>query len=762
QLWDRGFWRHEGPKKTAEESLNAGELKFSLNGRRLRGSWVLVRLKNDRIRSKRTNWLLIKHRDEAAREGDDDKLLDIDASVASGRAMAAIAAGKGRMPKPFMRVDALAADAVWQSKDGAKDAPAKRAPKPPVRKTKQAAHMPDFVAPQLCRLVERAPTGADWAHEAKLDGYRLMIRVENGKARVRTRTGLDWTDRFDGLARAAVQLPDCMLDGEACVLDERGVSDFSALQAALSDGDARKIIFFAFDLLFAEGEDVRPLPLAERKARLEALLKKARAGGEIQFVSHFSASGAAMLDAACRVGLEGVVSKRLDAPYSSGRGGEWTKAKCRAGQEVVIGGWSSENGRFRSLLVGAHEEGKLRYLGRVGTGYNHAAVTALLTKLKAEAADLSPFDGAVPRGLGRTHWVKPVLVAEIAFAGFTGDGRVRQAAYKGLREDKPARDVKEERGEMAKAAKKTSSKTESAVRGVAISHPDKALWPKSDLGPALTKRDLADYFDAVADYILPHIKGRPASLVRAPDGLTGERFFQRHAMKGASEHFTLVAVRGDKQPYVQIDSAEALIAAAQIAAIEIHPWNCAPGAPETPGRLVFDIDPDEGLSFDHVIAAARDVKARLEDLGLNAFCKTTGGKGLHVVTPLSLPRSGTLTWADAKAFARALCAQMAADSPEVYVVNMAKSARKGRMFLDYLRNDRTATAVAPYSPRLRAGATISMPISWTQVKPGLEPARFNLRSAPALIRRSKAWADYDKAGAPLGPAIKKLAGKAAR
>ena len=793
-LWDRGYWECENP----ERGFKKGDLKFTLHGEKLNGSWVLVRMRNDRTGGKRTNWLLIKHRDEYAREGEDNDILDEDKSVASGRQMERIAEGKGRAPKPFMVAKGAngraenKADAVWQSSEAGvaevrtiRPAP-RRALKTQKATTatnaKRVSEMPDFVAPQLCTPVERPPAGQSWCHEIKFDGYRGQLRVEDGEVTLKTRKGLDWTRKFASIAKEASALPDVMIDGEVVALDHDGVPNFSALQAALSDGKTDDLVFFAFDLLFADGLDLRRLPLVERKARLEKLLagRRRKKSNQIRYVEHFEGGGDSVLQSICELDLEGIVSKKPDAPYRSGRTDSWTKAKCRAGHEVVIGGYKTTNGKFRSLMAGVHRGDDLAFVGLVGTGYSADMVKRIMPRLKAVGSDESPFSGInAPKKTRDVHWLKPELVAEIEFSGFTADGNIRQAAFKGLRLDKSAAEVEAEmpaKAELAKPFDKPPGKPSeqkvkaksgtrlkrmgaAEVMGVAISNPEKEFWPDGGDGRPITKLDLAHYFEAVGDWMVVHLKGRPCSIVRAPDGISGEKFFQRHAMRGTSKLLKLARVSGDRNPYLQIDSVEALAAVAQLGGVELHPLNCAPDAYDTPGRLVFDLDPAPDVVFTNVIEAAKEIRQRLADVGMESFCKTTGGKGLHVVVPLLHGARDKVSWKEAKAFAQNICRSMADDDPGRYLLNMSKQLRKGKILLDYLRNDSLSTAVAPLSPRAREGATVSMPLTWAQVKNDLDPKRYTLRTVPAILARSKAWVGYDDAASSIKAAIGKLAEK---
>ena len=558
--------------------------------------------------------------------------------------------------------------------------------------------------------------------------------------------------------------------------------DFSALQAAISDGNTGELIYFAFDLLFDGDEDLRGLPLSHRKARLQAYIDRipAAARKRIRYVDHFATTGQAVLESACRMDLEGVISKSLEARYTAGRSTTWLKSKCRGRDEVVIGGWTSEGDRFRSLIVGVQDvdekQGKgLRHLGRVGTGYAQPLLKTLLPALKAAKTDHSPFVGkGAPRrtsAAGQTiHWVTPTLVAEIEHGGYTDTGSLRQAAYKGLRDDKTALEVTQDPQAPSNPSKepgKVSAPPQLAIPGVArgkqklvvagvtISNPDRILWPAADGKPALTKADLIQYYERAAERILPHVADRPVSIIRAPEGISGETFFQRHAMPGSNPRLKLIDVK-ERKPYVGVVDVGGLVAIGQSGGLELHPWGCKPNDPETPDQITFDLDPDEGLDFADVIAAAKTVRKELEGLGLAAFVKTTGGKGLHVVTPIKADAKSRIEWDQCKAFAKAVSERVRAADPDHFTTTLAKKARGGKIFLDYLRNGRMATAVAPWSPRARPGAGIAFPLSWGQVKTGLDPRAYTLHDAAALLKKPDPWKDFRAGAVNLRPVIKKV------
>jgi bifunctional non-homologous end joining protein LigD len=735
QIFDRGLWAPLDAARV-DEDLDKGELKFVLVGERLKGGFVLVRMKPRGGKPEaRNNWLLIKEKDSMAAPGKGDAVLSAMTSVVSGRTLEQIAKG---------------------------DAPPKKAARKP--------NLPRFLEPQLCRLVDTPPAGEEWLHELKIDGYRLQLRIEAGAVTLRTRTGLDWTHRFPSIAEAAARLPDGIIDGEAAALDEDGQPDFPTLQAVLSESSKAPLVFFAFDLLHDGKRDLRGEALEARK---QALRKRVPAKAPVlRFLEHFPAPGGAVLASACRLSMEGIVSKRRDAPYVAGRGETWTKAKCRGRDEFVVGGFTRglRGNGLGALLAGAWRGGRLAYLGRIGTGFSADPAADLLRRLAKLQRRGSPFAGPQPAKLSDVVWVEPELVVEVAHGGWTDEGLMRHASFQGLREDKPAAEVtpplEPEPASQKKAvtakAKAVTANPGKAKPPLGMSNPDRVLWPATETTPAITKADLAAYYARHADRILEHVAGRPLSLLRAPDGIGGGLFFQRHAMPGQSPLIGAVQVEGQPKPFMRIDDAAGLAALAQVSAVELHPWGARADAPGVPDRLVFDLDPDEGVPFARVIAGALELRDRLAALGLVPFARVTGGKGLHVVVGLAPPkgRDGP-GWPEAKSFARLVCAMMERDAPKAYTTTLAKKARKGRIFLDYLRNDRLSTAIASWSPRGRPGAPVARPIAWSAVKPGLNPAGWTLDALNRGRMSPDAWADFGRSAGSLRDAMEKLTRKGA-
>jgi bifunctional non-homologous end joining protein LigD len=683
-LWDTGTWE---PLRDPRQGLAAGELKFLLHGKRLHGRWVLVRMR-PREREKHEDWLLIKEQDEFAGAAP-DLVERATTSVISGRSMPEIATG---------------------------GAPKKTKP----RREKRA--LPGFVPPALATLTGAAPSGAGWLFEVKYDGYRAIIAANGADVRIHTRTGRDWTARYPAIAEAiaALNLQATVLDGEITVIDRRGVTDFGALVAALEGTRPAPLSCFLFDVLRHKGKDCSSQPLTRRRAQLQRLLRTPGPDSPLQFSEVFTGDPAALLATACTHGLEGLIAKRADAPYRSGRHMDWLKIKCAHGQEFVIIGFAPSTRRpFASLLMGVREQGGLRYAGRVGTGFADA-VLQNLTKWRDAHRQAHPACVVPPEWRRGVVWVKPQLVAEVGFAGWTPDGLIRHGRFTGLREDKPEQEVLRE---MPKAA-----------AALHITHPDKMLYP----GAGLTKADLATYVARAAPFMWPYIKNRFTSLVRCPEGAGQACFFQRHLSAGFTgwEAQDCTGSGGKTERYIYPTSQDALLTAVQMGVIEFHLWGARRDRPALPDRMVFDLDPGPDVPFAQVRSAAERLRDVLDALGLASQPMLSGGKGIHLVIPLRRKHE----FAVIKRFSGDVARRLAADAPQRFTATMSKAERHGRIFIDYFRNDAGSTAVAPYSPRARAAAGVAWPCRWDELA-GFECADAMTipRAMQALETASDPW-----------------------
>jgi len=708
-IWDRGHWQAENDP---HKGLAKGHLAFNLDGEKLHGGWHLVRM-HRRPDEKRNNWLLIKQRDKDARSAKDKDILEEKAlSAVTGRTMDEIASGPEKVWRSNKAKTKTRASAIL-----------------PIRKTAKAAGdslptapkaaLPQFVTPCLASLADKAPDSGNWVHEIKFDGYRIQARLDRGKVRLLTRKGLDWAKKFPTVADAIAKLPvkTVLIDGELVVEGSDGVSSFSLLQQDLKASRHDRMIFYVFDLLHLDGADLMPLPLTARKNALAKLLDDLPPRAPVRLSESLTERGTTLLQHACKMGLEGLVSKVADAPYRSGRGRDWIKTKCSDRQELVVAGMVSSTADARAvgaLVLGYYEDGKLIYAGRTGTGFTHEIARSLYRQLKSIETGKSPFETvpAEERGVRKPIWVDPKMVVEVEFHGWTHGSRVRQASFQGVREDKAAKDVVREKAVGAvnriTSVKRSApaKKPDVSVAGVRLTHPERIYW--EDAG--ITKRDLADYYVQIWKWMQPHVAGRPIALVRCPEGASGQCFFQKHARAGIpTQYLHLVAEKGDK--IISIDDLAGLIALVQGGVLEIHTRGTTIDDLERADRLVFDLDPGPGTSWEDVVSAALDVRKRLAAIKLKTFLKTSGGKGLHVMLPIN-----PTPWEDAKRFARAVAEAMEADAPERYVSTATKAKRSKRIFIDYLRNSREATAVAPYSTRARAGAPVSVPIDWSELR----------------------------------------------
>ncbi|MGE0223463.1 MAG: DNA ligase D [Acetobacteraceae bacterium] len=741
ETWDRGTWQ---PLGDPASGMQDGEIKFVLSGKRLNGKFTLVRLRpRPGERGRQDNWLLIKGHDAHERTGGDAEAIESDFPLAEDP------------PPPEPRTTA------------------------PIKGAKRAS-LPARQEPQLASVADDPPAEADWLSEIKFDGYRLLCWLQDGTARVVTRSGQDWTDRLPAVAGAVsgLRARSALVDGELVALDAQGYSSFPSLQSALANGRDGTLFLFLFDLLHLDGWDLRACPLRERKRLLHDLDPWT---GMLRYSDHHEGDTAEMRRAACRMKLEGILCKRADAPYRAGRGTDWRKVKCQGREEMVVLGWTPPAGSrtgFGALHLGYYDQqGNLHYAGGAGSGFSDDELTTLSGRLKDLAAP-------PPKGLllagdppdSTIHWVRPELVAEISYTAWSGAGRVRHAVYLGLREDKPATEVVRDaadpeakrwvlRGARAKAPpgfgkdrptiaippRRSVPRAKAAraggaivtaraprdrsitIEGVTLTHPDRPLW----LG--ITKRDLAEYWQNVAEHALPGIAHRPLAILRCPEGIKGEQFFQKHPHGELPPEIR--AGEAGKAPYLAIDGLQGLIAMAQLSAIELHVWGAAEQAPLLPDQLVFDLDPGDDVPFTAVITAAHHVRERLSAIGLSSFCRTTGGKGLHLVVPLK-PQAD---WDAVRPFCKAFAEMLSRAHPDRYVSTVRKADRRGRILIDWLRNGLGSTAVASFCPRARPGATVATPLSWDEVTDALDPGRLNLRSVLQRLSGQKVnpWQDFD-------------------
>ena len=714
-LWDRGRWIPD-PRKDPSKTIAEGHLHFTLEGERMKGEWVMFRLK-PKPGEKAEPWMLKKVTDDFARPDEGEALVDdCTTSVTTGRTMAEIAAGTD----------------VWRSNRGGQ--------KGGRQKRKAGVAPPRFQAPQLATLVDEVPSGAGWLHEYKYDGYRLLVATAGGAATAFTRKGNDWSDKFRGIVKAAGSLPaGCLIDGEAVALGKDGKPDFQLLQASLKGGSA-DLAFYAFDLLVDRGEDITKLPNIERKDRLASLLKAA--GHPILYGDHVIGQGDALFDAICKAGGEGVISKKASAPYSGSRGRNWLKVKCIQRQEFIIVGWQDSDKRrgFRSLHLAVREKGELRYVGKVGTGFNDKMILDMSERMRPLEVDKPPLE--VPKSARRgSHWIEPKLVGEVSFTEFTDEGILRHPSFYALREDKSAREVVREVPKHLTEKEDEDDRPSAKDFGIEISSADRVIYAKD----GITKGELADYYAAVAPLIMVDAAKRPMTLIRFPQGTSEKGFFQKHDTGSFGPHVKRIPILekdGGTEDYLYFDSIKGLLACVQMGTIEFHGWGSKVRKVEHPDRLVFDLDPDVGLDFKDVREAAVRIRDVLKELKLESFPLLTGGKGIHVVVPLD----ATANWSAVKSFAERFARAAEEIEPTRFTANIRKAQRKGRIFLDWLRNQRGATAVLPYSARGREGAPVAAPVAWEELDRYDSGAHFCIRDADELLERagSKLLAGWGK------------------
>ncbi len=789
-LWDQGTWEPQAGHEDVDAGYRDGSLKFLMHGEKIKGKWTLIRMGGKAATERKPNWLLIKEHDEFERGKDSPCVTEAEpASVVTGRTMEEIARNEDHVWNSKETAGTgqawyrNAASGAGAGNEPAQDDTAKKAGAATKRKKSSAGSrdlvaredlaglpkelQPTFLKPQLALEAKTPPVDGGWLHELKLDGYRIQARKAKGKVQLLTRSGLDWTHRVPAVAEAVAKLgPETMtLDGEVVVLAADGTTNFADLQASFQEGATNPLTYFCFDLLHLEGRDTRGLSLLRRKELLAEVLARGD-GDAVRLSEHIETSGEVMFKHACELHAEGIVSKRAEEAYKSGRGGDWLKSKCLREQEFVVGGYtlsSDGDDRIGSLLVGYYREGKLIYAGRTGTGFTQKMRRALLSQIKPMQVAKAAYVRVPAEARRGAVWVKPELVAQVRFATWTADDLVRQAAFLGLREDKAASEVRREEATVAPRPKSqrspanttkvageeqkvaaarpeakfavrprrpetpaskpiahpqpASSATKAMPWGemakppVRLTHPGKAL----DAVSGVTKQMLAEYLWAVADRMLPHIANRPLSLVRCPEGSAKPCFYQKHVNHLLPPGVGSVDVPDKKtgvvEPYITLDTKEALAGLAQMGVLEVHPWGSTNEDLEHADRVIFDLDPDESLAWRDVTMAADDVRKRLKARGLESFLKTTGGKGLHVV----VPTEASFDWTTVKEWAHSFVLEMERAAPARYLSKMTKAARVGKIYLDYLRNERGATAVAPYSSRAREGLGVSMPLAWSEL-----------------------------------------------
>jgi bifunctional non-homologous end joining protein LigD len=733
-VWDRGHYE--------VRRRSAGRIDFVLHGQKLKGRWSLVHMAGRD--ADHDNWLLIRPRQ---RPDDDAAAVPADLSVATGRSMKQIAA----------QAEAPADDA---GSVAAKPA----APRPQTLPAARSAALPREPRPQLATLSAEAPTGSGWLHEIKFDGYRILAALSAGRARLLSRNGKDWTSRFPNIARRLGALPvgDALLDGELVALESDGTSSFRRLQDALGRADTDSVVYQIFDLLHLDGFDLRPAPLAQRKRALAELLDTAATGDRatLRYTEHIEGQGPDFYAQVCRLGLEGMVSKRSDARYRGGRSRAWLKVKCTRHEELVIGGYTAPRGSrtgFGALLLGAWRGARLVYAGKVGTGFSQRQLATLLARLQKLEVPDSPFHQ--PPAQAGVRWVRPRLVAEVEFSEWTRDGLLRHPTYRGLREDRDAARIRLSSGSDGVAAAAAGRRDGKArVAGVTLSNAGRVLYPQQ----GVTKLALARYYEAIADWILPSLSDRPLSLLRCPRGRGKQCFFQKHPGEVLAKlpRLSIAEKHGEAAEYVYVRSLPDLVALVQAGTLELHTWGSRVGDVERPDLLVFDLDPAPEVGWSEVRRQARALRERLAALGLASFVRITGGKGLHLVVPL-VARAG---WEEAKAFARAVAQAHARDDPGRLTANLSKARRRGRIFIDYLRNGRGATAIASYSTRARQGAPVAVPLRWDELGAAMRPDRYNIDQVRRRLSSLHAdpWQGFEEARRPLDAALLKELGVAGR